>query len=97
MSELLYKQFTSPKPHSTSEQHRVIRREISKRGLDNGTFFTVPEVEEAIRAAKSGGPDGITMIHLKHLGSEALCYLTKTFSTFLYQPVPYLLSGNNRQ
>ena len=83
MSELFNKQFSSPKPHSTSEQHRVIRREISKRGLDNGTFFTVPEVEEAIRAAKSStaaGPDGITVIHLKHLGSQALCYLTKVFS-----------------
>ena len=83
MSELFNKQFTSPRPHSTSEQHRVIRSEISKRGLDNGTFFTVPEVEEAIRAAKSSkaaGPDGITMIHLKHLGSGALCYLTKIFN-----------------
>ena len=83
MSELFHKQFTSPKPHSTSEQHRVIRWEISKRGRDDGTFFTVPEVEEAIRAAKSSkaaGPDGITMIHLKHLGSEALCYLTKIFN-----------------
>ena len=46
-------------------------------------FFTVPEVEGAIRAAKSSkaaGPDGITMIHLKHLGSEALCYLRKIFN-----------------
>ena len=86
MTELINKHFTSPKPHSTSEQHRVIRREITKRGLDNGTFFTVPEVEEAIRAAKSSkaaGPVGITMIHLKHLGSEALCYLTKILNIFI--------------
>ena len=83
MSEPFNKQFTSPKPHSTSEQHGDIRKEISRRDLDNGTFFTVPEVEEAIRAAQSSkeaGPDGITMIHLKHLGSEALCYLTKIFN-----------------
>ena len=83
MSELFNKQFTSPKPHSTSEQHRVIQREISKRGLDNGTFFTVAAVEEAIGAAKSSkaaGPDGITVIHLKHLGSEALWYRTKIFN-----------------
>ena len=29
---------------------------------------------------KAAAPHGITMIHLKHLGSEALCYLTKIFN-----------------
>jgi hypothetical protein len=47
------------------------------------TSFTVQSVEDAIRCSKSStavGPDGLTAIHLKHLGPRALSYLTELFN-----------------
>jgi hypothetical protein len=54
--------------------------------------FTVRNVDEAIRASKNSsavGPDGLTAIHLKHLGHYALRYRTELFNlSICYAEIP---------
>jgi hypothetical protein len=63
---------------------KVLRRLRAVHKLDRSiTPFTVRNVDEAIRASKNSsavGPDGLTAIHLKHLGHFALTYLTELFN-----------------
>ena len=70
------KQFSSLGPHKSSPLTRkVLRRIRKKRMVPDYSPFVDADVAGAIGRAKSStaaGPDGITMVHLKHLGPRAL-------------------------
>ena len=86
MNDLFNKQFTTPKPHTTDINFHLTLRNIKERSLDDAPTINIDEVELAIRKAKNSkaeGPDGITMIHLKHLGPIAHQHLTHVFSLSL--------------
>ena len=81
------KQFTSIGPHKHLHVTRRILRKIRKKKLVQD-FNPIDEnaVIAAIRRAKNSsaaGPDGITMVHLKHLGRRSLSYLTSLFNLSL--------------
>ena len=76
------KLFTSTSTHQTSKDYLAITRAIQKRSLSDSPTFTASQVSLAIKKAnssKAAGPDGHTMIHLKHLGPRALQFLTELF------------------
>ena len=77
------KQFTTPRPHTTSQAYRTITKSIQNRSLEDHPTITTTQVIKALKKAKNSkatGPDGITMIHLKHLGPKAIEHLTSTFN-----------------
>ena len=81
-------QFTRVRDHKTSNRSRGVRKRIYRRSLDDSPRFTVDETAKVIQtapASKAFGPDGITAIHLKHLGPQALTYLTELFNCSLRQ------------
>ena len=88
VSERFNRQYTAVKRHVTSGHFRTITKTIQKRSLADAPQFTPTQVKNVIRKAKNSkaaGPDGITMIHLKHLGPNALDLLTETFNASLRQ------------
>jgi hypothetical protein len=62
----------------------VQRKLRSKHVLDKvSSPFSVAQVDRAIIASKNSsavGPDGLTAVHLKHLGQRVLAYLTDLFN-----------------
>ena len=77
--------YTNIRKHSSSKDTRKIHRDILKDHPIDHNFkpFSVEEVTDAIKAAKSStalGPDGLSVIHLKHLGPVARRYLTDLFN-----------------
>ena len=79
------KQFTRPTSHRQNpESRRTIRQIHSRNPLDHNRMpFTVNQVKVAIQ--KSGNstapsPDGLTVLHLKHLGPLGLRYLCRVFN-----------------
>jgi hypothetical protein len=75
------KQYVSATTHRSNPKTRKVLRNLrSKHKLDSDLIpFTVQNVDFAIRASKNStavGPDGLTAIHLKHLGQHALAFLT---------------------
>jgi len=82
------KQFTSHFTHKTNPSTRLLIRNIhSQHPLDNSfTPFDSSLVQEAISNSSNStsiGPDGLTILHLKHLGPYGLCYLTKLYNLSL--------------
>ena len=76
------KQYTSVAPKITTQQRRVTTRKVKKMQADS-IEITESEVKAAIKAApakKSTGPDKVSVIHLKHLGRNAIKLLTKLFT-----------------
>ena len=81
------KQFTSIVTRNSDPNTRVILRQIrNKCKTAQPPIFTTEEVQKAItRSGNSSaiGPDGLTMLHIKHLGPEGITYLTKLFNISL--------------
>ena len=78
-------QYTNIRPHKSSKLSRVLQRDIRQsHNLDpNFRPFSPTDTAEAIKSSKNStalGPDGLSTVHLKHLGPLALAYLTELFN-----------------
>ena len=78
-------QYTNLKTHKSSKKSRTVKRNLkSSHPLDpNFKPFTPVDVAAAIKRAKNStavGPDGISILHLKHMGPLALDYFTSLFN-----------------
>ena len=76
------KQYTGVAPKITTRQRRRTTRKIRNMQKEE-INITEQEVKQAIRNApnkKSAGPDGICVLHLKHLGPQAIKHLAKLFT-----------------
>lgn len=85
ISTAFCKQFTSVVPYAHSPATRRLARQIrSRHPLDRNFLpFSVQLVKLAIGAASNStasGPDGLTVLHLKHLGPRGLEFLTHLFN-----------------
>ena len=88
MATAFNKQYTTIVKHKTSATYRLTQRQILKNTLENPITFTPLQTTAAIKACKSSkaiGPDGLSNVHLKHLGPKAITYLTKIFNLSLAQ------------
>ena len=79
------RQFARPVPHEPDPHSRQLRRHIRKRHpLDHSTdTFTITQVQQAIQDSGNStatSPDGLTILHLRHLGPLGLQYLCKLFN-----------------
>ena len=78
------KQYSSIGNHSHLRITRKVLRRIRKKKLDpEFSLFNDDDAIAAIRRAKSStaaGPDGMTMVHLKHFGRRAISFLTTLFN-----------------
>ena len=78
------KQFSSVIAHKSSKSARRMKKEIRKNSLNaSSQQYTAQQTKEAIKLAKASkalGPDGISTVHLKHLGPAGLQYLTDIFN-----------------
>ena len=79
------RQYTSVGDHrQRPETRRVIRNLRHKHKLDpEFNPFTNTQTQDAIKQASNStatGPDGLTSLHLKHLGPRGISYLTKLFN-----------------
>jgi hypothetical protein len=66
-----------------SKEGRITRRRFRKLKDDAQYVFTCDQTKAAIRKAKSSkalGPDGLSAVHLKHLGPNGVKYLTQIFN-----------------
>jgi hypothetical protein len=77
--------FTKSVRHKSDQRFRKVRRSLlARHKLDsNFTPFLPLATRDAINAAKNStatGPDGLTAIHLKHLGPRGIIYLTSLFN-----------------
>jgi hypothetical protein len=80
------KQYTSVSRHTSSKLTRTIFKESQRNTTSGATIITASDTSEAIKQAKSSkaiGPDGISNLHLKHLGPLGLEYLTNIFNLSL--------------
>ena len=78
-------QFTRPIPHYPNPQTRRVLRQIRKQHpLDHNTdIFSCAQVEHAIKDSSNStasSPDGLTILHLRHLGPLGLQYLCRLFN-----------------
>ena len=70
-------------PDSDKAKRKVLRKIRSLRVEEAPPQFTVREVADVIHSAKLSkalGPDGISMLMLKHLGEPGVEYLAKTLN-----------------
>ena len=77
------KQFTSVVHHKSSKNSRKVTKDIKKNTLDDSISFTPEQTREAIKkckASKAVGPDGISNLHIKHLGQKGIEFLTNIFN-----------------
>ena len=77
------KQFSSVKRHISSKQTRKITKASKKNSLSGVVKFTDEQTKDAIKKAKASkaiGPDGISNLHLKHIGPAGISYLTEIFN-----------------
>ena len=82
------KQFTNIIPHAQSSDTRRLRRSLTQsHPLDhNYNPFSPALVSQAIRKggnSRAAGPDGLTILHLQHLGPFRLQFLTHLFNLSL--------------
>ena len=82
------KQYVNAMPFKKSKQSRKIFRKTKQNNqLDRtAVFFSPPQVIDAIRATKNStavGPNGLTALHLKHLGRNGIGFLTRLFNLSL--------------
>ena len=78
-------QYTNIRQHSSSKEARKINRILKKTHILDKDFkpFAPDDVIAAIKRSKSStavGPDGMSMLHLKHMGPLAISYLTTLFN-----------------
>ena len=79
------KQFTTILLHSSDPDTRRVRRSLIRScPLDTAASpFSPHYVSRAIRLggnSRAAGPDGLTILHLKHLGPIGTAYLTNLFN-----------------
>jgi hypothetical protein len=72
-------------PHKSNRNSRKVIRTIKSKHklVKDFSPFSVANVEKAISQSKNStavGPDGLTALHLKHLGPRALTFLTEIFN-----------------
>ena len=77
--------YANPVPFKASKESRAIYRDLKlENPLDRSfSLFTTASVAEAIKRTKNStaaGPNGITALHLKHLGPNGLRYLTRLYT-----------------
>jgi reverse transcriptase-like protein/retrotransposon-encoded endonuclease len=83
ISESFNHQFTNITKHESSKSYRKIDKKTRKLTNDKNYRITEIQVKEAIKSSKtnnSTGPDNINIQHLKHLGINAIIYLTKIYN-----------------
>ena len=86
--------YTNIRIHKSSKKARRLDRKVkNKHNLDhNLSPFSSEDVADAIKSAKNStalGPDGLSIIHLKHIGPLALAYLTSLFNlSFAFADIP---------
>ena len=78
-------QYTNIKLHTSNKVTRVVQRNLHNLHKLNDHFrpFTSADTLEAIKSSSNStatGPDGLTILHLKHAGPLALDYLTELFN-----------------
>ena len=79
------KQYANVKTFKQSKESRTIYKNLKKDNpLDRSyTPFSESDVVEAIKARKNStaaGPNGLTILHLKHIGPLGICYLSHLFN-----------------
>ena len=79
------KQYSSVAPHQSDRNARRINRNLRRSHPLDSSYapFTVLNTVDAIRNSKSStaaGPDGLTPVHLKHLGLKGVTFLTALFN-----------------
>ena len=77
------KQFTRASPHQTNSNNRKTDRSITQLPKGQHTPITNTQVITAIKnskPSKSSGPDDINTLHLKHLGPNAINFLTTIYN-----------------
>ena len=77
------KQFTPTSNKKPTQHTRNILRNLKKKPTDPEINITPEQTAKAIRSAKNSkalGPDGISPLMLKHLGPNAIKYLTKLYN-----------------
>jgi hypothetical protein len=82
----LNKQFTAPRVHKSDKRMRKLIRSIKRQPRSVTISFSPDEVQKAISNAKNSkafGPDGLTILHLKHLGPKGIGYLCDLFNLSL--------------
>ena len=80
------KQYTSVVKHSSSKETRKISKSIRKNNLSDSPKYTSSQTKDAIKkskASKAIGPDGISNLHLKHIGPKGLEFLTQIYNLSL--------------
>ena len=76
-------QFSSVIRHKTSRTFRTITKQCRKHSLSDSPAFNADQTRAAIKKCKSSkaiGPDGLSNLHMKHLGPLAVNYLTEIFN-----------------
>ena len=83
VSDGFIKQFV-PSPRSDPLTRKVCRRYHRTHTLDHDySLITAALTDEAIRKASNStatGPDGLTSLHLKHLGQSGITFLTTIYN-----------------
>ena len=79
------KQFANVVPHTSDPSARSIKRQLDNAHPLNpdASPFSSEIVQGAIRRSgnsRAAGPDGLTILHLKHLGPRGLAYLTHLYN-----------------
>ena len=76
-------QYSSVVQQKSSSFSRIVKRNIAKNTLSDAPSFTPTQTAEAIRKSKTSkalGPDGLSNVHMKHLGPAGIAYLTKIYN-----------------
>ena len=81
-------QFTTIVPHTSDPTARRVKRQLLRYHPIDHTLsaFTTEQVEKAIKQSNNSiatGPDGLAMLHLKHLGNGGHAILTHLFNLSL--------------
>ena len=83
LADCFNKQYTSIVRHKTSRTARTTTKTAKKLSQASPLVFSPLQTQAAIKkskASKAIGPDGISNIHLKHIGIAATTYLTNIFN-----------------
>jgi hypothetical protein len=79
------RRFTSTSAHKSSRQSRCVTKNLKRAHHLDRLFrpFTDVLTKKAIvnsSNSSAASPDGLTMLHLKHLGAKGISYLTELFN-----------------
>ena len=85
ISNYFNRQFTTSKlsRHTSSRETRLVSREIRRKSLTSSVTFPTGQVTKGISNCsntRAFGPDKLSIVHLKHLGSIGIEYLTALFN-----------------